>query len=49
VLRNFEFEILPEKPQIERVAPGIVMRPIVVGEEGKGIQMPVLVRRIDTD
>lgn len=49
MLRNFEFETLPTKPQIERVAPGIVMRPIVVGEESKGIQMPVLVHRIESD
>jgi hypothetical protein len=49
ILRNFEFETLPTKPQIVRVAPNIVMRPVVVGEESKGIQMPVLVRRLEVE
>lgn len=44
--RNFSFEELADKPQIVRMAPGIIMRPVVAGDEAKGIQMPIGVRRL---
>ncbi|WVW79570.1 hypothetical protein I302_101539 [Kwoniella bestiolae CBS 10118] len=43
LIRGFEFEELPSKPEIERKA-SVVMRPRVKGEEKAGLQMPLLVR-----
>lgn len=49
VMRNFEFEFIPNGPKIKRVAPGVVQRPVVVGRESEGIQLPVLVRRLERE
>ncbi|TXT08897.1 hypothetical protein VHUM_03025 [Vanrija humicola] len=45
LLRNFTLEPLPSHPRIERRGMGFVQRPFVVGEEDKGIQLPVILRR----
>ncbi|ODO08024.1 hypothetical protein I350_03607 [Cryptococcus amylolentus CBS 6273] len=45
LLRNFEFQELHSKPEIEKKA-SVVMRPKVVGEEEAGPQLPLMVRPI---
>ncbi|WOO83299.1 Cytochrome P450 monooxygenase FUM15 [Vanrija pseudolonga] len=45
LLRNYTLEALPSNPRIERRGQGFVQRPFVVGEEDKGIQLPVILRR----
>jgi hypothetical protein len=45
MLRNFVFEPLADQPEITRVAPGIVQRPVIAGEAR--IQLPVGVRRLE--
>lgn len=49
MVRNFAFQEAASKPEVERVAPGIIMRPVVRGQESKGIQMPVTVTRLEVD
>ncbi|BEI86734.1 hypothetical protein CcaverHIS002_0700800 [Cutaneotrichosporon cavernicola] len=46
LMRSFEFDQLPSKPEYEAKS-AIVMRPRVVGEEDAGLQMPLLVRVLD--
>lgn len=46
LIRALSFELLPSKPKFE-MKTGIVMRPIVVGEEKEGPQMPLLVRAVE--
>jgi len=43
LLRTFEFDILPSKPQVIRRLT-VVQRPVISGEEEHGNQMPLLVR-----
>ncbi|KAL1405728.1 hypothetical protein Q8F55_007398 [Vanrija albida] len=45
LLRSFTLEPLPSAPRIERRCQGFVQRPFVAGEEEKGIQLPVVLRR----
>ncbi|WVQ72763.1 hypothetical protein IAR50_002323 [Cryptococcus sp. DSM 104548] len=45
LLRNFEFQELHSKPEIEKKA-SVVMRPKVVGEEEAGPQLPLMVKLI---
>lgn len=49
LLRNFTLEALPSNPRIERRGQGFVQRPFVVGEEDKGIQLPVILRRREVE
>lgn len=49
MVRNYEFDEIPNGPNIVRKAPGIVQRPIVEGDEKTGIQMPVLVRKLPAE
>ncbi|TXT09601.1 uncharacterized protein COLE_03535 [Cutaneotrichosporon oleaginosum] len=46
LMRSFEFDELPSKPEYEAKS-SIVMRPRVVGEEDAGLQMPLLVRLLE--
>lgn len=46
LLRALSFDILPSDPKFEAKT-GIVMRPMVIGEEKEGPQMPLLVRALD--
>ncbi|CAK9785135.1 cytochrome P450 [Cutaneotrichosporon oleaginosum] len=48
VLRNFAFEPVPGK-QFIRFSAGIIQRSIVIGEESKGMQMPVIVRALESE
>lgn len=49
VLRSFELEMLPSKPQVMRISPSIIQRAVIVGEESKGMQMPVIVRPLEVE
>lgn len=49
MVRNYEFEFIPHGPQVKRVAPGIIQRPVVAGNEKAGIQMPVMVRKLPAE
>jgi hypothetical protein len=45
VIRNFEFEELPSKP-VFLYKIGVVLRPVVQGQEAAGLQMPLLMRPV---
>lgn len=46
LIRAMSFELLPSRPKFD-MKTGIVMRPMVVGEEKEGPQMPLLVRALE--
>lgn len=46
LIRALSFELLPSRPKFE-MKTGIVMRPMVIGEEKEGPQMPLLVRALE--
>ncbi|EKD01036.1 Cytochrome P450 [Trichosporon asahii var. asahii CBS 8904] len=46
LIRALSFELLPSRPKFE-MKTGIVMRPMVVGQEKEGPQMPLLVRALE--
>ncbi|GMK59767.1 hypothetical protein CspeluHIS016_0803730 [Cutaneotrichosporon spelunceum] len=43
------FEIAPTGREFVRILPSIIQRPVVVGEEKMGMQMPVLVRALEAE
>lgn len=49
MMRNYEFEFIPQGPTVKRVAPGIIQRPVVDGNEKAGIQMPVMVKKLPAE
>lgn len=44
-IRNFEFHELPSKP-VFLYKIGVVLRPVVQGEEEAGLQMPLLMKAV---
>ncbi|TXT06016.1 hypothetical protein VHUM_03777 [Vanrija humicola] len=46
LVRNFKFEIDPADPAVDRRVRSFTMRPVVVGRESEGIQLPVVLRAI---
>ncbi|BEJ09053.1 hypothetical protein CcaverHIS641_0511470 [Cutaneotrichosporon cavernicola] len=48
VVRNFEFAPSGEK-EFARFSPSIIQRPVVVGQERKGMQLPVMVRALSAE
>lgn len=46
LIRHNKFELLPSRPNIEQRA-NFIMRPRVVGQESVGVQLPLLVRRLE--
>ncbi|KAL1412262.1 hypothetical protein Q8F55_000005 [Vanrija albida] len=49
LVRNFKFEIDPADPVVERRVRSFTMRPVVIGRESEGIQLPVVLRPIKRD
>lgn len=47
-VRSFEFTPSPGK-RFVRISPSIIQRSVVVGEESKGMQMPVMVRALESE
>lgn len=47
LMRNYTVETPPSRPRMERRGRGFVQRPIVIGNEAEGIQMPTLIRRLN--
>jgi hypothetical protein len=49
MMRNFSFEPLPTNPKFTRVAVAIIQRPVIVGDEATGMQMPVMVKPLEVE
>lgn len=48
-MRNFKFEMLPSNPKFLRTSASIIQRSVIVGDEAKGMQMPVIVRPLEAE